>query len=232
MALIKYGGGVVQMSGSIAGTTFARNRFGNYARPRTKPVNPGSSGQSEVRDALSMLTAVWAAILTAGQRTAWGTYAAAVSMTNRLGEVVYLTGFNHFIRSNTQFLNKFDQYQADGPPTLSLPAKDTQFAATGSVATQLISIAFDVAQGWNHEALGTMQIYMGVPRQVTRNFFNGPWKYGTSLIGNVAVPLTSPQTFTAPMTLVLGQLVTCYARIRRADGRLSEPFTSTFIVAA
>jgi hypothetical protein len=153
-------------------------------------------------------------------------------MKNRLGESIYLTGFNHFIRSNVEFLNKFDIYQAEGPATLSLPAKDTQFACTGSVATQLISVVFDVAQGWNHENSGTMQIFMGVPRLITRNFFNGPWKYGTSLIGNAAVPLTSPQTFSAPMTLVLGQLVTCYARIRRIDGRLSEPFTSSFVVGA
>ncbi|GAI01350.1 unnamed protein product, partial [marine sediment metagenome] len=45
MALIKYGGGIVQISGSIAGTVFARNKMGNYARPRTKPVNPRTARQ-------------------------------------------------------------------------------------------------------------------------------------------------------------------------------------------
>ncbi|GAI58374.1 unnamed protein product, partial [marine sediment metagenome] len=39
MALVKYGGGITQMSGSIAGNTFARNRYGNYVRSRTKPIN-------------------------------------------------------------------------------------------------------------------------------------------------------------------------------------------------
>ncbi|GAH28464.1 unnamed protein product, partial [marine sediment metagenome] len=38
MALVKYGAGIIQMSGSIAGDVHARNRFGNYIRPRTKPV--------------------------------------------------------------------------------------------------------------------------------------------------------------------------------------------------
>ena len=44
MALVKYGGGIIQMSGSMAGNTFARNRYGNYMRARTKPVNPNLSG--------------------------------------------------------------------------------------------------------------------------------------------------------------------------------------------
>ena len=30
MALIKYGGGIVHASGSLAGNTFARNKYGNY----------------------------------------------------------------------------------------------------------------------------------------------------------------------------------------------------------
>jgi len=39
MALIRFGGGIVQMLGSIGGTTFARNASGNYARARTTPAN-------------------------------------------------------------------------------------------------------------------------------------------------------------------------------------------------
>ncbi|GAH13494.1 unnamed protein product, partial [marine sediment metagenome] len=49
MSLVKYGGGIVQMSGSIAGNTFARNRYGNYVRARTKPINPNSDRQVVVR---------------------------------------------------------------------------------------------------------------------------------------------------------------------------------------
>ncbi|GAH50296.1 unnamed protein product, partial [marine sediment metagenome] len=48
MALVKLGGGIVQISGSIAGNTFARNRFGNYMRSRTKPVNPNSTRQTDI----------------------------------------------------------------------------------------------------------------------------------------------------------------------------------------
>ena len=232
MALVKYGGGVIQMSGSLAGVTHARNRFGNYMRARTKPVNPNSLAQGGVRDAMSFLTNAWSATVSANQRSAWATYAAAVAMKNRLGETVYLTGFNHFLRSNMQYMNINQVYKADGPTTLVLPAKDTAFTIAGSVATQLLSVAFDPALEWNHEATGTFQVFMGQPRGQTRLFFAGPWKWAAALYGSVGAPNTSPQTMAAPFVLVLGQLVTCYARIRRGDGRLSEPFTASFTVGA
>jgi hypothetical protein len=232
MALVKYGGGIIQASGSIAGTVHARNRFGNYIRARTKPVNPGTPGQHGVRDALSFLSTVWATILTSGQRIAWATYASSVAMKNRLGEVIYLTGFNHFIRSNCQTMNINQFYKADGPVTLSLPAKDTAFTAAGSAATQLLSIAFDPAQPWNHESQGQLQVFMGQPRKITQNFFAGPWKWANTLYGSISAPLTSPQTVAAPFTLTVGQLVTCYARIHEADGRLTEPMIYSFVVGA
>ena len=220
------------MSGSVGGSTFARNRFGNYVRSRTKPVNPNSARQSAVKTSLSYLTNHWGAILTAGQRTAWATYANAIAMKNRLGESVYLTGFNHFVRSNIEFMRLFGQYAANGPTTLELPAKDTNFVTSGSVATQLITVTYDATQPWATLALSTFNVYVGQPRKQTRNFFAGPWKYGGCEIGVTGAPPPSPFTFASPYTLVLGQLVSCYARIRMADGRLSESFTSSFTVGA
>lgn len=231
MALVKYGGGIIQASGSIAGTTHARNRFGNYIRSRTKPVNPNSQFQSDVRTALSFLTSHWSSTVTAAQRIAWGTYAAAVAMKNRLGEVIYLTGFNHYIRSNLEMRNRHNAQTDPAPSALTLPEKDTKFDCTGSAATQLISVAFDITLPWAIEVGAELYLYQGQPRGATRLFFAGPWRYLGGILG-VATGQATPKTFTPPFTLVAGQLVTCYARVRRLDGRLSEPFTSSFTVAA
>jgi len=100
MALVKYGGGIIQMSGSIAGNTYARNRYGNYARARTKPVNPNSAQQQVIRGAMQELTTRWAQTLTALQRAAWNLYGTNVAMLNKLGETIKLSGFNHYLRSN------------------------------------------------------------------------------------------------------------------------------------
>lgn len=232
MALVKYGGGIIQASGSIAGNTYARNRFGNYIRPRTKPVNPNSSAQVGIRSAMSYLTTYWHATLTAAQRIAWATYASAVAMKNRLGETIYLTGFNHFIRSNCELVNRSLTLVADGPTELALPEKDATFAVAASAASGEISVTFDTGLDWVDEDSSYLMVYQGVPQLATRNFFGGPWRYMDNVEGDSVTPPTSPAAMTAPFTLVEGQRVWCYARIVRVDGRVTEPFYADCIVAA
>ena len=82
MALVKYGGGVVQMSGSIGGDTHARNRYGNYIRARTKPINPNTDLQVAIRAAMAFLADRWSQTVTSAQRTAWNLYGASVAMKN------------------------------------------------------------------------------------------------------------------------------------------------------
>lgn len=232
MALVKYGGGIVQASGSIAGVTHARNRFGNYIRARTKPVNPNSATQTLARSALSALVQRWRVTLTAGQRTAWNTYAAAVAMKNRLGETVYLTGFNHYVRSNAYLAYTGVAKIDTGPTVLALPEKDPTFAIVVGVGTQQISVTYDDGLPWANETGGFFIIYQGEPQNPTRNYFAGPWKYCYRIEGVTDAPPASPGVITVKYAAVLGQKVWCYARIFRADGRISEPFTASIIVTA
>ena len=102
--LVQYGGGVLDARGSIGGQTASRNRFGNYLRARTTPVNPRSSKQNKVRAVVQYLAQYWSNTLTQAQRDGWEVYAAAITRTNKLGAQIKLTGFNHFIRSNTPLL--------------------------------------------------------------------------------------------------------------------------------
>ncbi len=232
MALVKFGGGVIQMSGSIAGNTFARNRYGNYVRARTKPVNPTSPLQQQVRAAAGDAVGRWSSILTAAQRTAWNLYADSVIMKNRLGESVNLSGFNMYVRSNSLLIRSAFPPVDAGPTNFSLPDQDGLFAITISEATQDVSVVFDPLKVWNITDDGFMFIFLGRPQQNTINFFNGPWKIGTVLEGDTALPLTSPQTFTAPFVCTEGQHVWAYARIMDPDGRVSEKFRADTFCAA
>jgi len=234
MALIKFGGGVTAMSGSIAGNTFARNRFGYYSRARTKPVNSKSTGQSQMRAILAFLTEAWHDVLTPTQRTAWGTYANAVSWKNRLGEATKLTGFNHFVRSNTVILQHTNAMQANGPTSLSLYPSDAGFTVSASVATQLITVSFTVfpTMSWCDHPNAFMELYMGRPQIVTRNFFASPYRHTGSIPGSHAPVLTSPKTTPAVFTLVLGQKVWVAARIVEDDARMSIRFQDDCIVGA
>lgn len=232
MALIKYGGGIIQMSGSIAGNTHARNRFGNYMRARTKPVNPNSARQVDMRAFMSFIAEEWRETLTALQRGAWNTYAAAVAMQNKLGETIHPTGFNHFIRSNTIIADIGGTQVNDGPVNLNLPAQDGTLTVTASVATQQVTIAFDDTMDWAGEDDAYLYVLHGQPQNVTRNFFGGPWRGKTFLTGDTAVPLVSPLVNTALFTMVLGQRADWKFRIVRADGRVSGDFTAFTTVAA
>lgn len=223
MALVKFGAGVVQMTGSIGGTTFARNKSGNIARARTTGVNPATAPQEKIRAVMAYLTDRWLETVTALQREAWGNYAAAVAMKNRLGETIKLSGFNHYIRSNAALLYADKTVVDASPTTLSIPDHDPTLSFSVSEATQNIEVTFDEGMAWAIEDNGFMFLRMSRPQNPTRNFFGGPYIYAGPIDGAVSPP-TSPETITAPTPVVAGHRLWLSARIARADGRLSEPF--------
>lgn len=230
MANVKYGGGIVQMSGSIAGTVFARNRFGNYIRPRTKPVNPNSSYQSAIRLYMKYYTERWHDTLNATQRSQWATYAAAVPVKNRLGETVYLTGFNWYLAINIVRAQAQNSKCDDGPTTLTLCESDPGFAVSAAAGTQLLTITLTLGLPWRDIAASIMCIYEGSPQVATRNFFNGPWRFAGSIPGNAV----APHTMAAPLALVQGQKVWVYGRIATGplDARISAPMVASCTVGA
>ncbi len=232
MALVKFGGGVIQMTGSIAGTTFAKNRYGNYGRARTKPVNPNTDRQVTIRTAMAFLTDRWAQTLTDAQRIAWNLYGSNVAMKNRLGEVINLSGFNHYLRSNIA-------RQADGitiidagPVIFELPAHDPLFAVAISEATQQITTTYSVDMDWSTEDGAHMFCYQGMPQNPQRNFFAGPWRRYQVIAGVDPGPPVSPAVNAVQFAVAEGQREWAYGRISRADGRISTPFQSDVIVSA
>jgi len=220
-------------SGSIGADTYSHNRFGQYVRNRTKPVNPNTARQIAVRSALAQLTDRWAQILTDAQRTAWNLYAAGVVMKNALGEDILLTGFNHYLRSNVIAIQAGMTVVDDGPTVFELPDQDPLFSQTSSEATQAISFVFDDAAAWVDEDDAYLVKFEGMPQNPQRNFFAGPWRLIGTIAGDSASPPTTPDEETPiPYAITEGQRLWCYGRIRRADGRLSAPFQSHALVSA
>jgi len=234
MAQVKYGGGIIQMSGSIAGNTFARNRYGNYVRARTKPVNPNSSRQAQARSIIAQLAEQWGeSPMTDAIRLAWRTYANAITMKNKLGESIKLSGFNHFCRSNAAILCCGGTLVTAGPTELSLPATDPTIAVTASVAAGKLAIAFDDALDWLDEDGAYLEIEMGEPKKDSINFFGGPWRFADAIEGDSVTAPTTPTDIDPPFTLIEGQKVWCRAKIIRADGRVSNAFNADpFVVTA
>lgn len=224
MALVKYGGGIVSMSGSIAGNTFARNHYGNYIRARTKPVNPNTALQQAVRSSLALMAYRWAQILDKDQRDDWNEYGSKVAMKNKLSETIYMTGFNHYIRSNSIRQQNGVALIDDGPKIFLLPTHDETFAITTTEASQEFEITFNDALAWSLETGAYMFLYQGSPQNAQRNYFNGPWRKLGLIAGVDSTGASSPDTKAVIYPVAQFQHQWVYARIARLDGRLSEPF--------
>lgn len=232
MSLIKFGGGVIGMSGSIAGNTFARNRYGSYVRARTKPTNKRTVDQTTVRNIIKSLASMWFSLLNATNRAAWKLYAESVPMMNRLGESIYLSGFNMFVRSNAVILRGGGTVVETGPTTFELPATDPTLAIAATADDQKVTVTFDATMEWCDEDAGQLQIYVGKPQKASVSFFNGPWKYAGKISGNHTTPPTTGVALDSPFAIAADQVLYAYGRIVRADGRVTNPFRVSGVVSA
>lgn len=224
MALVQYGGGILDMRGSIGGQVHSRNRYGNYTRARTTPVNPSTDRQSQIRAAISALASRWSTVLTALQRAEWEVYAAAITRVNKLGGQIKLTGFNHYIRSNAPRSQLTLPIHEDGPGNLTLPGADPLFACTVDEAGQQISVVFDATLPWDDQDDGRLIVSMSIPKATGVKFVGGPFRVAGTITGVNGAPTASPQVIPVPFPVTADQVVKCSARISEDDGRLSDPF--------
>lgn len=127
----------VPQSGSQAGTTSSRNRFGQYRRTRATPVNVNSSAQQAARNRLSELSSGWRG-LTDIEREAWESYALGNPTTDALGSVITLTGHQYYVSVNAALMNAglspVDTPSAEAPPDAPGLGAQTLTAAGFSVA--------------------------------------------------------------------------------------------------
>jgi hypothetical protein len=210
-----------QASGSLAGTTFTHGRSGLVARARSIPTNPSSSFQQAVRSAVATLASYWGQTLTALQRDAWNSYGAGTVMTNRLGDQIYLTGQNHFIRANVPRIQAAIAIVPDAPTTFDL-GTFTSPAIASADDTDNVAVSFTNTDDWASTVGGHMLVYVSRPQSPGKGFFKGPFRYAAKIDGAAVAP-ESPEDVTSPFTLTEGQKVWVQCRIIQSDGRLSTP---------
>lgn len=99
MAKIKLGALAQDVRGSLAGSTFARNKGGSYVRQKVSPTQPQSPLQTMQRQILAAVAALWAAT-TAAVRAEWYAYAEANPVTDVFGDAVRLNGAAAFAKLN------------------------------------------------------------------------------------------------------------------------------------
>ena len=215
---------ITQGSGSLGGMTASHNRGGLYLRARTIPTDPGTSFQQQIRGYMSTLTSLWANALTALQRDAWDTYAAAVPVINPLGDPIYLSGLNHYVRSNVPRLQAALPRVDTGPVIFNLGDFTQPGGISGDATADEIDVIFDNTDDWANEDDAAMLVYGSRDQGLTINFFKGPYRYGGPILGDSVTPPTSPAAIASAFVLTAGANVHAKVVVTRADGRLSAPF--------
>ena len=208
-------------SGSIAGITYSHNRGGMYTRARVTPTAPSSSFQQTIRAAMGTLAPYWGQTLTENQRAAWNLYAANVPWQNALGETIYLTGQQRFLRVNVVHLQFVKPIIDDGPTvydlgTFTAPTLTTLNDGPG------FSINFTNTYDWASNVGGYLVPYCGKSIGPGRGFYRGPWQRA-GMIAGAEVPPESPAVFSARFPWSAGNIAWVQCRILQVDGRMSLP---------
>jgi hypothetical protein len=88
-----------EIRGSVNGVTYARNRFGLYARAKASPVQPRTPAQAERRAQLTVLSQRWRT-LEESLRAEWRALADELTRSDSLGLTYRLTGLQAYLQVN------------------------------------------------------------------------------------------------------------------------------------
>lgn len=214
-----------QMSGSIGGLVFSHNAGGTYVRARVTPTNPNSPQQIAVRNAVAFLSNFWNNGLTLLQRSIWDTYALNVSVTNRIGDQVFISGMTQYVRSNVARIQANLARADNGPGVFNIGQNTPPSITNFSEGTQLGEINFgngQLADAWANEVGGFMWVFISPPQNPTINYYRGPYRLVAVVVGD-PVPPVSPILINAPFPFIAGAKIFGRAITGRADGRLATP---------
>lgn len=209
-------------SGKLGALVASHNKGGQYLRARTTPTNPNTLQQQTVKNAVRTLAPRWVETVTIDQQGAWETYAANVSVTNRLGDSIHIPALAMYIRCNVSRIQAGLDIVDDAPTTFDLGAAPnlglSVLAADATAGTNgTIVLAGD--NPWFSDPDNALLVYMSRPQNQTKLFFKGPYRLGgeATQIGTLtqlsfAMPFETGGTLTQTFLQM---------RVAYADGRLS-----------
>jgi hypothetical protein len=129
MALVRFGGGVSEIRGSIAGNVFARSRAGATVRNRIKPINAPTLRQDAIQALFSLAVASYR-LLSASQVQEWADYAEqnfAGARLNALGEPYTPSGEQMFMEINMNSQLRGGSILDKPSANLAIPSFDDPF---------------------------------------------------------------------------------------------------------
>jgi hypothetical protein len=213
----------IPQSGSLAGQTASRNRYGQYLRSRAIPVNPNTAAQGEVRARLAANSAAWRS-LTSAQRAGWNDLAASMVRTDSLGQANPLQGNQTYISVNN------NRVLCGLAPVGDAPAVATPVALLTATVT-LTAAAFSVAYTATPLSAATYLVAYASPQRSAGRSYESDYRKIIVSTAAQATPLVLTAAYTAKFGLpVLGNKV-FLSLVTVTLGFQSGPFNTFAIVA-
>jgi hypothetical protein len=227
MALIKAGGLIAEIRGSLGGSVFARNRGGAYVRNRSVGINPQSVDQVRVRQVFSDLAVLWSSTLTESQRDAWEQYAANVPLINPLGEARQVTGLNMYVRSNALLLDTGGTRVDDAPTEFTVGPSFTPTITVDETTDEATVTDLGGYDPATSDVVGLL-VQQSPPQSPGVNFFRSPFRKIEGLqVTDLSTDL--PATASLAFPVATGQAVFIRTAVVTADGRVGVPVVQRFL---
>ena len=210
-------------SGSYAGTTSSRNRFGQYVRNRSTPVNPSSTFQAAVRARLGTNASAWRS-LTDLQRAGWESLGASISRTDSLGSTYTLDGFAAYCLVN-------NNNAAAGNAVVS--SAPTLVSPTGIATTTitLTAAAFSIAYTATPLGAGARLFAFASPQRSAGRSFEADLRLISVSAAAAASPLVITTAYAARLgTPVVGNRIFVSLAVY-TGGFMSAPLLVSQVVA-
>lgn len=228
MAKFTPGPFVSQVSGSIGGTTFSRNRGGPYTRARAIPVTSTTPAAIATKARLQNASVSWQN-LTAGQRTAWAFWATANPVTNTLGNSITLTGQQAYVGNHTRMALAAIVTPLTSPPIIAAPDALITAVQDGDIGIGDVDLTFSNAP------LGAAEVIWltaAITNSAGINYIQNLLRFcGISAAAQTS-PFDNQSIIEARLgTLTVGQTLTVMPRVfSSVSGLLSQPLRSRVVI--
>jgi hypothetical protein len=131
VALVLYGGGIIDQRGSVSGNTFSKTRFGAVVRAKTSFPLPITKYNTQQRGSFVYNSRNWSTLLTDTERASWNSFALLNPMTNRFGQIAYLSGQQWYVKLSNVAYTLGTTPPTTPPASASYPGL-TDVALTGA----------------------------------------------------------------------------------------------------
>lgn len=222
MAKVKWSALVTGMRNKLNGSVASHNRYGDYWRNKTTPVNPRTQFQQNVRASMATNARDWRA-LSADDRASWNGAAPSRPFTDIWGDKLIYSGFNLFMKVNQACANFGTPKFTQAPPNEPAP-DDIGSVLVEGAEVLTVSVGRDVTDGQMLIVYGAANFSAG--KSYTKNL--------QKLLG-VFPTATPPIEINAALEARFGSLIPGTGVVIRAaawsptSGLLGIPYQSSLI---